>query len=228
MVATARETPGLPSSVTFVNGSDSDFEELKAELNGTKVDVFMGAQSAHWWSIPAFLQAARSVAADKATIALLGYTLVHSRKSPRVTELLRDTAYGDGKLGPYWEAGREELEGGYRTIESQLRAGGVTNIQRIEFLGRKVERVSTEGAFGGDPKPFVELDMNISSLRSYLSTWSSYNTWKKQNPGLVGGEKDYVVQLIAEAKKELGGEGKTDEEVRVEFDWPHFLICGEL
>ena len=227
MISSARQTPGLPSNVSFVSGSDTEFSELSTELNGTKVDMFMGAQTAHWWDVPGFLKAARGIANPKATVALLGYTLVNSRKSDKVTELLRDTAYGDSKLGPYWEPGRQELEGEYQGIEAQLRSNGVKNIQRIEFLGRTVKRISKEGAFG-KPECFVELDMNLVSLRNYLGTWSSYNTWKKENPGLVGGEKDLVVRLISEVKKELGGEGKRDEEVEVELDWPHFLICGEL
>lgn len=220
MVASASST-AHPSNVSFAKGSDSDLSAVDGQI-----DLVLGAQTAHWWNIPTFLPLIRAKAAPKCTIALCGYTLVNSRTHPRITELVRETAYGDSKLGPFWEAGREELEDGYPNIEKQLREGGVSNIQRIEFLGKRI--IQSGPGFPADAKPFVELDMTLAAFKNYLGTWSSYNTWKQQHPKLAGTEDDHIVSLINQVRAELGAQGQNDEDIKVELDWPHFLICGEI
>jgi SAM-dependent methyltransferase len=75
-------------------------------------DLIVAAQAAHWFDWPRFVAEANRVAKPGALIALVSYgiVLVDGEAGREIEHYYRDV------VGPYWPAGREHVENGYRDL----------------------------------------------------------------------------------------------------------------
>jgi hypothetical protein len=87
--------------------------EAGSGLPGGSVDLVTVAQAAHWFDLPAFYDEVRRVAAPGAAIAMWCYseTNVSEAIDPVIAWFQHE------RIGPYWPAGREHVDAGYRTLD---------------------------------------------------------------------------------------------------------------
>ncbi|MEO6772671.1 MAG: methyltransferase domain-containing protein [Kofleriaceae bacterium] len=85
----------------------------KCSLGDRSVDLAVSAQAAHWFAWPAYSAEVARVTRPGALVALVSYGIVEvegERAAAIVGHYYRDIA------GPYWPAGREHVENGYRDL----------------------------------------------------------------------------------------------------------------
>lgn len=86
--------------------------ERDSGLPALSCDLVTAAQAAHWFDLPAFYREADRVLRPGAVLAIWCYnrTLVE----PAVDRVI--AAFQYERVGPYWPAGREHTDAGYRTL----------------------------------------------------------------------------------------------------------------
>lgn len=83
----------------------------KSSLGDGSVDLAVAAQAAHWFNWPAYVAEVARVTRPGALVALVSYGIVEVEGvNPIVAHYYHDVA------GPYWPAGREHVENGYRNL----------------------------------------------------------------------------------------------------------------
>jgi SAM-dependent methyltransferase len=92
-----------------------EYRVAPAEASGlpdASVDLAVAAQAAHWFDWPKFVVEVGRVARPGALIALVAYgnPTIGGARDPDLVE------YHDVTVGPYWPAGREHVENGYRDL----------------------------------------------------------------------------------------------------------------
>ncbi|KAJ3343850.1 hypothetical protein HDU93_005133 [Gonapodya sp. JEL0774] len=196
------ESAKIAPNITYKLGSEHDIPVPEGS-----VDLVAAAQCAHWFDTEAFISEVRRVLRPHGTIALWGYSLVHVRDKPLLTQLLRETAYGtgEGQVGPYWEDGRKILENKYESIKLPFKEQ-----KRIYFPS------PTEGTM-------IDLDMPLPAFRHYVGTWSSYKHWKEDPKN--NGKSDPLDAMVAKIAEELGGSG---DETVVQLEWQGVLILATV
>lgn len=96
-----------------------EYRVAPAESSGladASVDLVTVAQALHWLPLEAFYAEALRVLRPGGMLAIWGYSLptVSAEVDPLVRRLHRDI------VGPYWPAGREHVDAGYRTLPFPL------------------------------------------------------------------------------------------------------------
>jgi SAM-dependent methyltransferase len=86
--------------------------ERDSGLPPLSCDLVIAAQAAHWFDLPAFYREADRVLRPGAVLAIWCYntTLVE----PAIDRAI--AAFQHERTGPYWPAGREHTDAGYRTL----------------------------------------------------------------------------------------------------------------
>lgn len=97
-----------------------------SSLSSGSADLVVVAQAAHWFDWPRFVAEVARVAAPGALVGLISYGV------PRVPELAAFRA----KIGPYWPAGREHVENGYRDLNWPWPAIEVPTMDLVEHWDR--------------------------------------------------------------------------------------------
>lgn len=92
-----------------------EYRRASAESSGlpdASISLAVAAQAAHWFDWPRFLAEVSRVTAPGALIALVSYgnLLVDGPAGAEISRYHHDVA------GPYWPAGREHVENGYRDL----------------------------------------------------------------------------------------------------------------
>jgi ubiquinone/menaquinone biosynthesis C-methylase UbiE len=124
-----------------------EYRVAPAEASGladASADLVTVAQALHWLPLEPFYAEVRRVLRPGGLLAVWGYSL--PTVSPSVDVLTR-TLHRD-IVGPYWPAGREHVEAGYRTLA-------------FPYLEEKVPPFS------------LELALDRRGFEGYLRTWSA-------------------------------------------------------
>jgi SAM-dependent methyltransferase len=94
-----------------------EYRCAKAEdpvLAAGSVDLAVAAQAAHWFDWPRYVAEVERVTRPGALVALVSYGIMHvddaADADAAIARYYRDDA------GPYWPAGREHVENGYRDL----------------------------------------------------------------------------------------------------------------
>jgi SAM-dependent methyltransferase len=109
------------------------------------VDLIVAAQAAHWFDLPAFHAAARTMAAPGAVIALVTYGVMRIHDpdvDPRFQRF-----YGPD-MAPYWPPERRHVENGYRDLPFPF--------PELPFPAAEIVR-----------------DWTLADLLGYVETWSA-------------------------------------------------------
>lgn len=84
----------------------------KSSLGAGSVDLAVAAQAAHWFDWPAYVAEVARVARPGALVALVSYGIVEVAGSAGQTI----AHYYHDVAGPFWPAGRQHVENGYRDL----------------------------------------------------------------------------------------------------------------
>lgn len=84
----------------------------KSTLGDASVDLAVAAQAAHWFDWPRYVAEVERVARPGALVALVSYGILHvaGEAGRIIAHYYRDI------VGPYWPAGRQHVENGYRDL----------------------------------------------------------------------------------------------------------------
>jgi SAM-dependent methyltransferase len=119
-------------------------------LPAASADLVVAAQAAHWFDLPAFYAEAKRVGRPGALLALVTYGIFHVEGD---AERLIHAFYWN-TLGPFWPAGREHVENGYRSLP---------------FPYAEIEA----------PSLAIELAWTRAELLAYIDTWSAMRAAEK-------------------------------------------------
>lgn len=117
-------------------------ERLPGDLS--QINLITVAQAAHWFDLPAFYREIARVAAPRATIALISYSVLIPDET--IGERFRQFYYDE--IGHFWPAERKLVDEGYRTIDFPF----------AELTAPKME---------------ICLEWDLAALMGYISTWSA-------------------------------------------------------
>ncbi|AAS54600.1 AGR110Wp [Eremothecium gossypii ATCC 10895] len=159
-------------------------------LNGAKADMITAAQCVHWLDWERFQLAAADNLRAGGTLAIWDYTDPSIVGYPELDPLMKEFIYGESHLGPHWE------QPGTRMLKQLLR-----NLHFDEKLFDDIYvcRESTDDALrgtAGRTPLHVEKTMTLEQMNSYLSTWSAFHSWRKQDPAGSIAAKSAFFQFI--------------------------------
>ncbi|KAL4424348.1 hypothetical protein ABPG75_001649 [Micractinium tetrahymenae] len=189
----------------------SPAERLDRVADGS-VDLLTVAQALHWFDLPAFYAEARRVLRPGGTLAVWGYglPLIASPPGrpphPPATLAALHRAMHElhtCTLGAMWDPGRELVWNCYRGLEP-----GAEHFASVERHDLRMHKdVSMAGALG------------------FLSSWSAYNTFRRQHPDGPDPLAAFRRQLLEAAG--LGEEGAHSPEPVLRLDWNVFMILAK-
>lgn len=121
-----------------------------SRLDAASADLIVAAQAAHWFDLPAFYAEAKRVRRPGALLALVTYGIFHVEggAEPLIQEFYWNT------VGPFWPAGREHVEDGYRSLP---------------FPYPEID----------PPDLAIELAWSRQELLAYVDTWSAMRAAEK-------------------------------------------------
>lgn len=123
----------------------------QASAPAGSVDLIVAAQAAHWFDLPAFYDAARTMAAPGGILALVTYGVMRIADAPLDA---RFQAFYGPEMAPYWPPERKHVERGYRDFEFPFE----------------------EQPF---PQTAIERDWARDDLFGYVDTWSATRQARK-------------------------------------------------
>lgn len=189
----AEKLPNIRYQLTYPDMTTADLQgSVAAE---SSVDVVTVAQAMHWFDLGKFYKQVKWVLKKPhGVIAAWCYTLPEVNES--VDLVLRRF---DGFCGPYWDPARYLVDDKYRSI------------------GFPFEPLEGEGDTG--PLTFkTEKMMNLEAYFTYLTSWSSYQTAKKQGVELL--EK----KVTEDFERAWNEDGKSEKVV----SFPIYLRIGKV
>ncbi len=119
-------------------------------LDAASADLVVAAQAAHWFDLPAFYAEAKRVGRRGALLALVSYGVFHVDGD--ADPLIQDFYWK--KIGPFWPAGREHVESGYRSLP---------------FPYPEIE----------PPELSIALSWTRNAFLAYVDTWSAMRAAEK-------------------------------------------------
>lgn len=193
-------------------------------------DLVTVAQALHWFDLAKFYSEAARILKPNGTLAIwvysTGWPVVidppASSDTARVNAKLKDAFMRTYAivLGPYWDERRKLVDAEYAGLEPSKVAPD---------LFEKEERA----------RSMMTLEMPLSAVAGYVTTWSSHATFLKKHPEVVkGSEADPAAQLLDELARILTEEGcvvnaagtsagKGDPtSTRLMMEWPLALILA--
>ena len=136
-------------------------------------DLIVAAQAAHWFHLPAFYDAVRTMAAPGAILALISYGVMHI--DDPVDERFQ-RFYGP-QLAPYWPPERRHVETGYRNLDFPF--------PELFF-----------------PYGAIERHWTLDQLLGYIETWSAVRQARTGGAGaLVDGFADEMRNLWGDSPR---------------------------
>ncbi|KAL4431989.1 hypothetical protein ABPG77_000256 [Micractinium sp. CCAP 211/92] len=176
------------------------------------VDLLTVAQALHWFDLPAFLKEARRVLRPGGTLAVWGYGLPliasppgRPPHAPATLAALHRAMHElhTCTLGALWDPGRELLWNCYQGLEPGREHFGT--VERRDLRMTK--------------------DVNVAGALGFLSSWSAYNTYKRQHPD--GPDPlDTFRGLLLEAAGPEEAAGADSLEPVLRLDWHVFMILA--
>ena len=171
-----------------------------ADLQGSvaaesSVDVVTVAQAMHWLDLPNFYKQVECVLKKPhGVIAAWCYTVPEVNES---VDLVFGRFYADSN--PYWDPARGLVDDKYRSIEFPFEAlEGEADTGPFRFKTEKV--------------------MDLQAYFTYISSWSSYQTAKKQGVELLG-------EAVKEDFERAWNEDRKSEKV---VTYPIYLRIGKV
>lgn len=143
-----------------------EYRCVPAESSGladASIDLVVAAQAAHWFDWPRFIAEVERVARPGALVALVSYGNVVIDGEPG-RELAR---YHTEIAGPYWPAGREHVENGYRDLRMPWPAVTPPGPDR----GGALPALPVGGAVA--PGIIMTSEWTREELVGYVSSWSA-------------------------------------------------------
>ncbi|KJE89493.1 hypothetical protein CAOG_00954 [Capsaspora owczarzaki ATCC 30864] len=174
-----------------INYTVGSADAIPAQTN--TADVVTVAQAMHWFDLPKFYAEVDRVLKPGGTLAVIGYgnCKLANQEANKVIQ-----QFYSGTLKPYWSDRRFWLDNEYADVKLPYE-------DRARWDGAIVLRYSLEGILG------------------YLSSWSGYHTYLKQNPTLP----DPLIAVKADLLRAYATSSTTD--VEVDLTWPLFMLLGK-
>lgn len=187
-------------------------EQSPASVEPESIDMITAAECCHWMDHPRFFRECARVLKKGATLAYWFYLDPVFVGNSRANEIYMDFAYGSSVekygetserfFGPFYEQpGHEYL----RTAMADVSPPGelFTDIIRHHYHPEKNDRDYTT--------LYIERKVTLSVYRDYVTSWSGYHNWKKENTG-----EDTVDGFMEELADALG----VDMDVPVKIVFP--------
>lgn len=178
------------------------FQQATAEATGlpdASVDLVTVAQALHWFDLQKFYTEAHRVLQPGGTLAVWGYDLCRLNDEdadPVLQKLYSET------LGPYWDERRRLIETHYDGLEPS-QPGQFEDVQRWNMD--------------------VPTPMTVGKLLGTISSWSSYNTYRKQHPN----KPDPLMMFHGQLKEALEFEGTAGHAFELDdVVYPVFMILA--
>lgn len=175
-----------------------EFRVGEAEATGLpdeSADCVSVAQALHWFNLPVFYCEAHRVLRPGGVLAAWGYATC-ALGVPALDDAVR--VLYDGDLGAYWSPKRRLVDAEYAGLEP-------TNF-------RDVTRVTL---------PLVK-PMTVRDFLGYLTTWSSYQDWRKATAGT--GVPDVITDKLYSAFR--AADASLDPDTMLTVTWPVFTILA--
>lgn len=200
MIKTANKkiTEEFKGKIEFQQSPGEDLSFLADE----SVDLVTAAQCIHWFNHPKFFAEINRILKPNGTLAFWGYADPVFGE-PAVDKAIMDFTYDDPtKLGPYWE------QPGRNIVRNLLKD---VNAPTENFTD--IETYEHHPGLEGEPKSplIIKREIPLEIYHSYITTWSSYHSWKKAHPS----EKDIADRFYEELQNRFKWTPKT----KVTVEW---------
>ncbi|CCH59950.1 hypothetical protein TBLA_0C01350 [Henningerozyma blattae CBS 6284] len=164
----------LANDIEFVVSEGDDFKFLKDNFNKHNVDMITAAECVHWIGWDNFQQAAWNNLRKNGSLAIWGYVDPIVVGYPKLGEIILDYFYSDDKLGPYWQQPG-------RNILRSLMKNSQWDTTKFTEIENMILDTKEYGKGIHDDRLYLSNTVTIVALKNYLSTSSSYQSWKKKN-----------------------------------------------
>ncbi|KAK9836473.1 hypothetical protein WJX74_001215 [Apatococcus lobatus] len=175
------------------------YREGSAEASGmpdASVDLVASAQACHWFELEPFWEEVRRILLPGGAFAVWGYDLVQVPGNAAATQVL--WRMENVTLGPYWSDRRKLVSGHYR--DCLPKDGMFADVKHVEL---------------GSP-----LSLTMQQIVGWVSTWSSYSTYKRHHPDgpdpLPAFQQELATALIG-----------AQEDSSIKLNFPIFIILGK-
>lgn len=197
--------------VSFQVSPGDDFTFLGPEKSDKQIcDMITAVECVHWFAFDAFQEAVAANLRSGGTIAIWGYADAIFVDYPDLDDILNDVAYGEDKLGPYWEQpGRHILRNMLR--DRNFDKTKFTDVQEV-YLQATDLRSTTCTKPDNKCKPLLIIkEMTLLEFAGYVKTWSAYHAWLKK----IGNTRPNIVDELIERVLSLHPELSIDSKVRL-------------
>ncbi|KAJ0153285.1 Uncharacterized protein HZ326_4290 [Fusarium oxysporum f. sp. albedinis] len=182
----------------------------------SSIDLITAATAAHWFDMPRFWTATAKVLKPGGTVAI--WTVFRQSGSfNNNTEL--QSIFNDflDALAPYSTAGTHLTQSGYVDLPMPWDNPGTSEFYNQQAFARHV--LTAEDGFvsgagrGGTVRGRVDEppDKQLQRIERLVGTFGSVSRWQKENPELVGTEKDHVRILMDNVRKVMEESGEPIE-----------------
>ena len=190
------------------------------------VDLATVAQALHWFDIDTFYRQVRQVLTpNTGVLACWGYSMLRivNLQGPQTIAQTTALQQANGRfnaihadtLGAWWDGRRVLVDSEYEGLDEAARRVFST-VKTVRFLPRK--------------------EMSLGQIVTYMRSWSSYQTYmkqeeeeKKQGLDPVQEFEDFMIELFGcgggGGGRGVGGR-KTADEIVFTTETPHFLILA--
>ncbi|CAG8791421.1 2884_t:CDS:2, partial [Dentiscutata erythropus] len=190
-----------------INYSISTAEDL-SRFPSSKFDMLTVGQSAHWFKLQEFFEAANRVLIPNGTLAIFGYTFHVIKGYNEISEML--IKFGtEEEISKYWDERRIIINDLYRSF-----------VLPEQF--KNVEIIRNEKINGGEisGEIFMEEYWSIDQMANYMKTWSSYKDYMVKNKDTI--QQDPVDKLMNKIKLTIG----LKPGQKLHIIWPMVLILA--
>lgn len=188
------------SQFDFRIGFDYNFGD---SLEPGSVDLLTVAEAAHYFHYPEFWEQATKVLAPGGTLAIFAYQRFAFPDYPVVSELINEYGRNISKSGNYGDSRVKLLANKYTDLRDNMPS---------EF-DQTEHRVNDYNVLRpNEPFELVKRDVSVGTMISLLKTWSSYFSWKNDNPD----KPDIADAVMDQITKKTGL--TADDKVTVKWD----------
>lgn len=184
------------------------------------VDMVVSGQAAHWFDFGKVWPQLAKTVRPGGTVALWCYKDHVFVDYPKASKLFIEWIYGDDKLGPYWEPGRQLVRSNYAGIK--IPSETFEDETRVEY------EPGTSGPGSGTGEVLLQKTMSIRDSMEYMRTWSAVHTWQKAHGDPKarqdGGDEGDIVDRMYDAMRAV--EGWNNDNLEVVVEWGSCIILA--
>ncbi|KAF5233292.1 hypothetical protein FANTH_12608 [Fusarium anthophilum] len=218
MITTATELGGRTRTgdpLVYKLSTAEDIDKIH-DVPHTSVDMITAATAAHWFDMPRFWAAAAKVLKPGGTIAI--WTVFRQSGSFNSNTELQ-SIFNDflNTLAPYSAAGTHLTQSGYVDLPMPWDDPDTSKFYDQQASARHV--LTAEDGFvpnagrkeRSEGNSDESVDKQVQRMERLVGTFGSFSRWQKENPELVGTEKDPARILMSKVRKVLEESGKPIE-----------------